>query len=228
MKRQENLTIGLLKTFSIFFLYFIYTYFAGTVMKSIGIKDTTLGMFIADIIFLVIIVWTYAGNIKDDYKRMKKDYPAGKLVKTVLAWVGIIFLSNILMGFLTNLLFPNLTLDENTTAIFELAPVSMIYTIFKTMIFSSVAEELLFRESLSEVIKNDWLFIIISALIYMGMNFIFTDNTSGYTFIYMLIYLVPGLISSYVYTRHERNILLIMLIKFGYNLIPLMLLLLGI
>lgn len=223
MKKEK--TVSLLKTVSMFLLYFIYTYFAGMVMNNIGIKDTTIGMFIADAIFLVIIVWVYAKNIKDDFKRLKKDYKPSKIIKTVLLWVVVMFLVNILMGAITDIIAPNLATDENTSAISNLATISVLYTIFKTMIFTSIAEELLFRESLSEVIDNNTMFIIISALIYTIMNFIFTDTTSGNIIIYMLMYLVPGLIFSYVYTKHDRNILLIMLIKFCYNIIPLLLLL---
>ena len=223
--QKEAKTIGLLKTVSMFLLYFIYTYFAGMVMNSIGIKDTTIGMFIADAIFLVIIVWVYAKNIKDDFKNLKKNYKLGKIVKIVVFWVIAMFIVNILMGAITEAIAPNLAMDENTTAISNLATISVVYTIFKTMIFTSIAEELLFRESLSEVIDNNAMFIIISALIYTIMNFIFTDTTSGNIIIYILMYLVPGLIFSYVYTKHDRNILLIMLIKFCYNIIPLLLLL---
>ncbi len=223
--QKETKTIGLLKTVSMFLLYFIYTYFAGMVMNSMGIKDTTIGMFIADIIFLIIIVWVYARNIKEDFKRLKKDYKPGKIIKMVVFWVIIMFVINILMGAITDVIAPNLATDENTTAISNLATISIVYTIFKTMIFTSIAEELLFRESLSEVIDNNTMFVIISALIYTVMNFIFTDTTSGNIIIYMLMYLVPGLVFSYVYTKHDRNILLIMLIKFCYNIIPLLLLL---
>ena len=223
--QKEAKTIGLLKTVSMFLLYFIYTYFAGMVMNSIGIKDTTIGMFIADAIFLVIIVWVYAKNIKDDFKNLKKNYKLGKIVKIVVFWVIAMFIVNILMGAITEAIAPNLAMDENTTAISNLATISVVYTIFKTMIFTSIAEELLFRESLSEVIDNNTMFVIISALIYTIMNFIFTDTTSGNIIIYILMYLVPGLIFSYVYTKHDRNILLIMLIKFCYNIIPLLLLL---
>ena len=219
---KKDKTVALLKTVSMFLLYFIYTYFAGMIMNNIGIKDTTIGMFIADAIFLVIIVWVYAKNIKDDFKKLKKDKPS-KIVKTVLLWVVVMFLVNILMGAITDVIAPNLATDENTSAISNLATISVLYTIFKTMIFTSIAEELLFRESLSEVIDNNTMFIIISALIYTIMNFIFTDTTSGNIIIYILMYLVPGLIFSY--TKHDRNILLIMLIKFCYNIIPLLLLL---
>lgn len=221
MKKNAKV-IGLLKTVSMFLLYFIYTYFVGMVMTNIGIKDTTIGMFVADAVFLVVIVWVYARNIKEDFKRLKKDFSPGKLVKTVLLWVVIMFAVNFIM----NMLSPTLTTDENTTAIYNLATISLIYTIFKTMIFTTIAEELLFRESLSEVIDNNVIFIIVSALIYTIMNFIFTGEVTGNIFVYMLLYLVPGLLFSYVYTKHDRNILLIMLIKFCYNLIPLVLLLL--
>lgn len=195
-------------------------------MHNIGISDTTVGMFISDMVFFLIIGAVYFGNIKSDLKRLKEDCSWKKLIKTVVIWVVGIFALNIVMGIITEIFVPGLETDENTTALMELATVSFIYTIFKTMIFGVVAEELLFRESLSECIENDKLFILITAVIYTLMNFIFTNNVGDHVVIYVLLYFLPALFFSYLYVKHDRNIIILMLVKFVYNLIPLMLLIL--
>jgi len=93
------------------------------------------------------------------------------------------------------------------------------------MCFSIVAEELLFRESLSKCVDNNILFVLISAIVYTAMNFVFT--TESIDFIQLLAYFLPALVFSTIYIKTERNIIIVMLVKFVYNLIPFTILLLG-
>lgn len=88
------------------------------------------------------------------------------------------------------------------------------------MIFGVVAEELLFRESISDVIKNNVMFVIVSSLLYTLMNFLYSDLTIEYVWIYILMYLLPSFLFSLAYVYNKNNILMLMLIKFVYNLFP--------
>ncbi len=57
---------------------------------------------------------------------------------------------NVFTAFLAQVFHSDVLMDDNTASIQVLANQSMIYTIFKMMIFGVVAEEILFRESLNE------------------------------------------------------------------------------
>lgn len=217
----------LLKTLSMYLIYFIYTYFAGYLIQALPSINDSLIMMILDCLFLILIVFVYRKNIQTSFKKIKKDYSIGKLIKVIFLGVIAIFVLNIVMGALTEALFPNMKLDQNTLAIQELASISMIYTIFKTMVFGIVAEELLFRESLSECIQNKATFIVISALIYTLMNFIFTTPASSNYLVEIAIYFIPALLFSYIYVKNNRNIIILMLTKLVYNLIPLIILIAG-
>lgn len=218
IKSQDRI----LRTVLFFMLYFIYSQVFTSLFGS-----SILVNFIADLVFLVSIVFAYRDNLKEDAKDLKKKYTVGKIIKTILCWVAIIFVFNIAMGMLTDLISPNAALDDNTEAIDNLFKMSSIYTIFKTMIFAVVAEELLYREAVHDVIKNKWLFILASSVIYTLLNFAWTGFSSNTILNDMLSYFVPALVLSYAYYRNDSNILVLMLIKFTYQLIPLTLMFLG-
>ncbi len=215
----------LIKTLLVFICYFLYSNITSIILSTFKVTNTTLVSFVADILFLIGIVFAYRNNLKSDLETLKKDYSIVKIAKTVVAWVVIIFIFNILMGALTEALFPNLAVDDNTNAITSLSNISTSYTIFKTMIFAVIAEELLFRESISDVVKNKYIFIVLTAIIYTLLNFIFVGFDSKIIVMDILSYFLPALLFSAAYVKNKNNVIILMLIKFFYNLIPLIILL---
>lgn len=212
IKSQDQI----LRTVLFFILYFIYSQVFTSLFGS-----SILVNFIADLVFLVAIVFAYRDNLKEDIKDLKKNYTVGKIIKTILCWVAIIFVFNIAMGMLTDLISPNASLDDNTEALRALLKDSFGYTIFKTMIFAVVAEELLYREAVHDVIKNKWLFILASSVIYTLLNFAWTGFSSNTILNDVLSYFLPAILFSYAYYKNDSNILVLMLIKVVYQLIPL-------
>lgn len=218
IKSQDRI----LRTVLFFMLYFVYSQVFTSLFGS-----SILVNFIADLVFLVAIVFAYRDNLKEDAKDLKKNYTVGKIIKTILCWVAIIFVFNIAMGMLTDLISPNASMDDNTEALDSLFKISSIYTIFKTMIFAVVAEELLYREAVHDVIKNKWLFILASSVIYTLLNFAWTGFSSNTILNDVLSYFLPAILFSFAYYKNDSNILILMLIKFTYQLIPLTLMFLG-
>lgn len=205
-----------IKTIIVFLCYFLYSQaFSSLFGSSIAVN------FIADLVFLVGIVIAYKDNLKEDFKDLRKNYKPKKLIKTVLIWFVIILIFNMVMGAITDLISPGAEIDSNTEAIDSLFKASTLYTIFKTMIFAIIAEELLFRESVHDVIKNKWLFIFVSSVIYTLTSFAWTGFTGETVLIDILLCFLPALLFSYAYYKNNSNIFVLMLIKFVYQLIPL-------
>lgn len=222
MKKSEVL----LKATSIYLIYFLYTYFGSSIASAFPNIDSQLVMMVLDSLFLIAIVFVFKKTLKKDITILKKEYTVGKIFKVVLFGFISIILINMLIAGITGILLEEATVDQNTQSIQNLASLSMLYTVFKTMIFSVVAEELLFRESLNEVIDNNVMFVLISAIIYTAMNFVFT--TSTFSISQILAYFLPALLFGVIYIKNKRNIILVMMTKFAYNLIPLIILISGI
>lgn len=224
----------IIKTLIVFLCYLVYAEVIGMILSPFGMNSIYIS-FIADAIFMVGIIFAYKDNLKKDFASLKKDYKNPKTKKfsfkklflNIIKWVAIIFVFNIIMGIFTDLLFPNASQDANTSAVFALKDVSLFYTVFKAMIFAVVAEELLFRESIRDSVSHDFAFIIISSIIYTMMNFIFTGLDGQYILLDILSYFLPALLFSTAYVKNKSNILVFMMIKFVYNLVPLTILLLA-
>lgn len=230
MSLSKNNINVLLKTIIVFIVYLFYTKFISAFFNMIGLTDSIMQMFIADLLFLIGIVLVYKDSIKQGFLDFKNNYKTSKKITVVLKWTVIIFVVNMLMGMLTELFFPNAVAggDDNANAIYSLFDISSIYTIFKTMILAVIAEELVFKKTIRDVFKNNILFVIISGLIYVMMNFAYTDLTQSYIWMDMLGYFMFAVITSIAYIKNNDNIFIVMMIKFLYNLLPLTIMILGI
>lgn len=221
---KQNKVIKMLITFICYLAYFRLT---SMICNVVGLKNDIIISFIADFIFLFGIVFAYKNNLKSDFKKLKTNYKISRIIKVILIGAVIIFAFNALMGALTDAIFPAIGAiqDTNTKSLFSESSNSIIFVLFKTMIFAVIAEELLFRETLSDVIDNKFLFIIVSSVVYATLNIIF--DVSKYVFVDFITYFLPALIFSTIYVKNDRNIIILMLIKFTYQIIPLTILLLG-
>lgn len=226
-KLKENKE-NALKTLLVFLIYFSYSYIIQTVLNMVGVTNSVLGMFVSDVCFFLFVAFLYQKDIKEDFKRFIRHYKTSKKIKIILIWFLVLFGVNILGGMITEFLVPSTLLsDDNTVAIYNLSKISMGYTLFKTTFFSIVAEELVFKKSIRDVISDSTMFIIISSIIYGLVNIAYS-NLSVVTITDFIQCFLFSLVLSYVYVKYEDNIVVVMLIKFVYTLIPLTLMLLGV
>ena len=220
----EKLNNRMIKAVGLYLVYFLYTVVASSLVSALNVANTAIVMMPADILFAVFAVFMYHKELKECVNKLKKKKVL-RIIGSVLIGVIAIFALNIIMGAITDLLFPNYAVDSNTGAMLDLLKQSPIYACFKVLIFAPIAEEILFRESISSCVKNNVLFILLSAIIYTGMNFVFSSE--ALTFLDLLIYFLPAVLFSFLYVKNDRNIIVIMIIKFIMNLIPFAVLLLG-
>ncbi len=165
-------------------------------------------------------------KISKEHVKRKRKSPFLHKLWLVIKWVLILFVVNMIGSIVTELLFPTLAGDDgNTISIYNLASISMLYTLFKTLVFAIVAEELVFKKTIRDVIDNKWLFIVISSLVYAIVNVMYTEISIS-TLAPFVSYFISSSVLGFAYVQNDDNIFIVMLIKFTYNLIPLSLLLL--
>ena len=220
----EKLNNSMIRAVVLYLVYFLYTVVASSLVSALNVANTAYVMMPADILFAVFAVFMYRKGLKECVQKLKKKKVL-KIIGSVVIGVVAIFALNIIMGAVTDIFFPEYAVDSNTGAMLDLLKQSPVYAFFKVLIFAPVAEEILFRESISSCVKNKVLFIFLSAIIYTGMNFVF--STDALTFLDLLIYFLPAVLFSFLYVKNDRNIIVIMIIKFIMNLIPFAVLLLG-
>ena len=220
----EKLNNSMIRAVVLYLVYFLYTVVASSLVSALNVANTAYVMMPADILFAVFAVFMYRKGLKECVQKLKKKKVL-KIIGSVAIGVVAIFALNIIMGAVTDIFFPEYAVDSNTGAMLDLLKQSPVYAFFKVLIFAPVAEEILFRESISSCVKNNVLFIFLSAIIYTGMNFVF--STDALTFLDLLIYFLPAVLFSFLYVKNDRNIIIIMIIKFIMQFVPFIILLLG-
>lgn len=224
MKKDKNKL--LFKTLLIFVTFLCYVPILNSIFGIFGVSDTIVTSFISDLLYLIFVMYMYKDTISEKHAEFRNNHKFRKRVLLVVQWVIILFAANLLLGILTQIIVPNQPVDDNTTSIYSLSKISFIYTIFKTLLFAAIAEELVFKKSIRDVIDNKVFFIFISSMIYTLVNIAYSDLSSSYILMNSLIYFVPSLILSFMYVKSDDNIYMVMLVKFAYNIIPLSILLL--
>ena len=214
--------INIIKTLLVFVIYFLYVNCFVTIFgNSVSIN------FIADLLFLILMIVLYKDAIKNSLDALKKK----KIIKEVFVSIGyalVLLVCYMVIGMVLMELFPEMeNFDGNTVAIYSIYSLDTIYTIFKTLVFASIAEELLFKESIRTIIKPNAIYILVSGLIYAFVNIMYNDLSLPITWLNMIPYLLFAVLLNVIYVKNDNNICLVMMVKFFYNLIPLTVLLSG-
>lgn len=204
-------TFSLLKTIILIILYIFNLNIVSTIFNFLNL-DTSNITFLADAIYFGIIVLINFKYLIEQFKDMKNN--TKKKVSSILLCFILVLLINFIFNFM-HINYDNLNNYSN------------FYIIFKMLLFSTLAEELLFKKTIREVINIDYLFMLASSFIYAFITIIYSDLTSISTWLLFLWYFSIELIMSYFYVKHE-NILVPITSKFIYNFIKVILLLTGV
>ena len=213
----------LLKAVCMYLLYFVYSMLTSQISAILQLENTSIVSFVADFLFTCIIIFAYRKELKEDANTIVEKYSIKKILKKVLIGIGLIMLLRIVMGIITELIAPGLSVDSNTASILDLLKSAPIYAIFKTMIFAVVSEELLFRKSISCFIKNNWVFVFAGALAYPLLNFVFSGGATPV--LDFVMYYMTAVVLNYIYVKNDRNIYIVMIVKFILQFLPFIVLL---
>ena len=107
-------------------------------------------------------------------------------------------------NFAIALIFHRIT-SANDETIRELFKIMPLYIILEAALIAPLTEELVFRQSIRYMIKNKWIFIITSGLVF-GFMHILTSLESLADFLYIIPYSVPGCFFAYM-LYEEDNVL---------------------
>lgn len=217
-----NLRNKLLKMLIMFVVYLTYTTVATALLG-----DSMLVIFLADILFLVGIIYIYKDNLINDFRKLKEKNLWKQVGKAFMFAIAV-FIVYMLVGAVLTTIYPEIMAEDgNTDAIYSIYSMTTIYTIFKTLVFATVAEELLFKESIRDLIKPNLLYVLVSSFIYAFMNIMYSNLTIMTTWLNSIPYLLFALLLNTIYVKQDDNICLVIMIKFFYNLVPLTIMLSG-
>lgn len=210
----------ILKNISVFISYFLYTnvFLALLLLINIDIYKTDITKRILillgiDIVYMIILFFVYRKEIIKDLKDFKVNYK-----NYIPKYLPIYLLGVIAMGVI-NIVLTKLTganTSGNEEVIREYIDKYPLYMAFSTVIYAPFVEELIFRKSIRNMVKNKYVFIILSGLIFGILHI--SDYTNATEILFGIPYVIMGIDFAYIYYKTD-NIFTTMSYHMMHNLI---------
>ncbi len=217
VKEEGIKTNKLLVSLLVIVFYFLWPVIVGVFKDVLGItsgNDFVFGIF-CNILLAVILISIYFKDLKiyaSDFKKKK-----GKFIKTIL----IYFLITIVGIAITNVFVMDiLKVDQiagNDSILFESFKSYPLLVAFLTVVYYPLVEEIIFEKTLKDVIKNKWLFIVLSAMFFWYYNIAYLGEITYLSIVSSLCYFVGGFIRAIAFYKTD-NLYVPIGIKALYNL----------
>lgn len=195
----------ILLTICLFILEIIYSLCVTLGLKYIGIdinamslKTQTMYLIGIDISFMIIIFLLYRkdilNNLSNYFKNFLKCFSTG--FKCWMIGILIMIISNIVLSFY----IPSGASNEQ--AVQTILKQMPQYMIFSAVIYAPFVEELIFRKSIRDIVKNDYLYILVSGFAF-GLAHTLTSSSS-LEFLYIIPYGTLGCCFAYSYVKTKN------------------------
>lgn len=180
------------------------------------------------IIFLIYFC-LYNEYIIEDFKKVCKQKE--KFLKYIFKMFFVFMVLKFLVALISSILLSLLNYDSasinstNQTLVESYIKISPILMFISSVILAPFYEETLFRLGFGKVIKNKWIFIIISGFLFGLMHVFPLDEGIDLTLgiIQSISYISMGLLFAYIYTK-TKNVFASMTIHFLNNFISILIL----
>lgn len=180
-------------------------YFFRVNVGAMTIISKTIYLISCELLIMSIIAIINNKALEKSIKNINLDLYKDNIKYYVFA-LFIMMLSNLLI----NIINPGIAGNEQTIRdTFTKAP---IYMFFSAVIFAPFSEEMIFRLSIRNIIKNNRAFILASGLIFGGLHVIGNINTL-LDILYVIPYSVPGFVFAYMLTKTDN-----ILVPIGFHL----------
>ena len=214
----KSITIILLLLLSSSILFSIL----GINPNNISDKTYTLYLVISELLLMIILFIIYRRTIIEDFKKFKKDIN-GNLELAFRYWTigfSIMLISNLFIS-----LILGKTISGNEEIVRNYIDSSPLLMAISTVIFAPINEELTFRKSLRDALKNKWVYALTSGIIFGGLHVISYINTP-LDLIYLLPYSSLGISFALLYYK-TNNIFSSISMHTMHNLLSIIIYLLG-
>ncbi len=211
--------LKIFKTIFIIIFYFLYSSIGIYLLKLCGINIEKLNLnyivliFMSlDILFMLFLYIVYHKDINDNIKDFKQNFKKYFTFGLKLWLIGIVlmYVSNIILS----IYIPSGSTNENLIqSTIEKLP---FYMFFSSVIVAPFVEEIVFRKSIREIFTNDFIYIIVCALLFGGIHII--SSNTYLEMLYFIPYSIFGFVFGYIYIK-TNNIFTSMIFHFIHNFI---------
>lgn len=202
MKKKKNLLmVGKLLLVFILFRYSYYFQYIPIYIFNIRKITPELNVLLntfSNIILLIILFLIYRLDLRGEWKKFTTNLNSS-LDSSIKYWAfGLagMMISNILIGFLLNL-----GQAENEQIVQNMLTTLPLVMLLNAGFIAPIIEELVFRKAFRDAIKNKWLFIVTSGLVFGLMHVISSSNLIE--LIYIIPYGILGIAFAYIYDIND-------------------------
>lgn len=206
MKKEriiDGVKIGIL-----LLLFFRVSRVIGIIFRALGFDTSTFNNsdmvyvnLLIDLILITVVFIFYYKNLGDDFNKVKKGY--WKYFDKLLRFFGICLFVKIVASFASSFLgiaigLKDITSDNQNT-IGTLSNVNPLLMVLLSCVFAPITEECIFRLGFRKVIKDNYVFMAVSGLVFGLMHVFPTHLTIDIALVQGIVYVAMGVFLAYVY-----------------------------
>ncbi len=142
--------------------------------------------FLSDVLLIIILYLMYYKDLNQEFKVFISNFKenAKKSFKYYFIGFGMmVFFNLIIMVLLKNI-------SSNESQVREMLYSSPVIALLTISIVAPISEELIFRKSLQPIIKNKWIYVLLTGLLFGGAH-ILTNILNNNFALTDLIYILP-------------------------------------
>lgn len=178
-------------------------------IKSIGFaimdyKDIVVISSATEVLLSVLIFALYGTDLIKDKTILKDNDIVKKIIKYFCMFWIIKILSSLVMAALCAVGGFDINISENQEAINLYTTSAPILMLLTSSITTPFVEEGIFRLGISKIIKNKYLFIITSGLVFGFLHIFPTDLNIIYALISSIPYVTMGMVLAYIYKKEDN------------------------
>lgn len=196
----------IIKSIFIIFLYYIFYELAIAVMSLFGLNITEFSSFqkvitfiTLDILLVFIIYLIYRKDLNKEFTIFKDNFKPF-VEKYTKYWILALVLMSAI-NFLITLISPA-DIAGNEELVRGLLDKYPLYGLFSTALVAPFIEEIVFRKTFKDVIKNKWVLMITCGLVF-GSIHVLNSYTHITDLLYIFSYGIFGSVFAYMY--HKTN-----------------------
>ena len=160
-------------------------------------------LFIINVLFLVFLFFNYKQCLIKDFKDFFKDFFKNfeNAFKYWIIGFIIMIISNVIIIYIAKA-----GIGGNEEEVRNLIDLSPLYMIFRVSIYAPLTEELIFRKSIKDFIKNKWIYVIVSGCLFGSLHVLpsLTTPINFTDLLYLIPYCSLGIAFAYSYYKSDN------------------------
>jgi membrane protease YdiL (CAAX protease family) len=222
---------------NIFIVYFESNSYNGVIYDDLDVpltyqsfeRITTFALsllnFIVYIFLFIPIVWFLMSDIRYDFfEFINKKH---KIIGFILSGYIYVFLANFLATSLMEIIslitgFESSTPVNQEAILDMLSSDGLVFTLLSAIIIGPIVEELIFRKAIFGLIKHKYVALVVSSVIF-GFIHVSSESSILVSLYQVIPYVSLGFVFGYLYLKHEKNIMIPIIVHMLSNFISIIL-----